>query len=127
MSSDFARTKIRFIIEGIGEAEGEFVNFLSPKTVDALIKRMPIEGRAAVWKEEVYFETSARLGSEKPKGKVEVGDIAYWPMGSAICIFYGKSQPYSPVSVLGKITMNLEIFGQVKSGTRIKVEQLGSQ
>ena len=124
MSSDIARTKIRFVIEGVGEAEGEFISFLSPKTVDALMKRMPIEGRAAIWKEEVYFETSTKLGSEKPRGKVEVGDIAYWPMGSAICIFHGPSQPYSPVNMLGRVTKGLELFRSVKSGTKITVTKI---
>jgi len=55
---------------------------------------------------------------------VETGTIAFWPMGSALCVFYGKSQPYSPVSILGKITSNLDFFKQVKSGTTIKVELL---
>jgi len=44
-------------------------------------------------------------------------------MGSAICIFYGESQPYSPVSILGEVTKNLELFGSVKSGTKIRVEK----
>ncbi len=59
-----------------------------------------------------------------PKDKVEKGAIAFWPMGSAICVFYGESQPYSPVNILGKITKNLELFKQVKSGTKIRVELL---
>ncbi|HJX23096.1 MAG TPA: cyclophilin-like fold protein [Candidatus Bathyarchaeia archaeon] len=124
MSSDIARTKVKFVIEGRGEAEGEFISFLSPRTADALIRKMPIEGRAAIWKEEVYFETPAKLGSEKPRGKVEVGDIAYWPMGSAICIFYGPSQPYSPVNILGRVTNGLELFRFVKSGTKITVTKI---
>jgi uncharacterized protein len=45
-------------------------------------------------------------------------------MGSALCVFYGKSQPYSPVSILGKITNNLQVFEKVKSGTAVKVELL---
>jgi hypothetical protein len=64
------------------------------------------------------------MGEEKAKDVVEKGTIAFWPMGSAICIFYGESQPYSPVSILGKITQNLELFKQVKSGTKIRVELL---
>ena len=67
-----------------------------------------------------------KMGEEKAKPTVETGTIAFWPMGSALCVFYGKSQPYSPVSILGKITKNLEIFKQVKSGTRIRVEALES-
>ncbi|TRO44001.1 hypothetical protein E2P42_01845 [Candidatus Bathyarchaeota archaeon] len=114
------------MIEGLGEAEGELIRFLAPRTVETIVRKLPVEGRAALWKEEVYFEIPVKLGEEKAKSTVETGAIAFWPMGSALCIFYGKSQPYSPVSILGKITQNLELFSQVKSGTKIKVEQLGS-
>jgi len=87
-----------------------------------IVRKLPIEGRAALWKEEIYFETPIKMGEEKAKSTVEKGAIAFWPMGSAICIFYGNSQPYSPVNVLGKITKNLELFKDVKSGTKIRVE-----
>jgi uncharacterized protein len=123
---DISRIKVKFLIEGLDEAEGELVRFMAPRTVDTIVRKLPVEGRAALWKEEVYFEIPVKLGEEKAKPAVETGTIAFWPMGSAICIFYGKSQPYSPVSILGKITNNLDVFRQVKSGTRIKVEQLGS-
>ncbi|MEM2995502.1 MAG: cyclophilin-like fold protein [Candidatus Bathyarchaeia archaeon] len=118
---EISRVKIKFVVEGLGEAEGELVRFLAPRTVDMLVKRLPLEGRAALWKEEVYFETPIKMGEEKAKSTVERGTIAFWPMGSALCIFYGESQPYSPVNVLGKVTSNLELFKNVKSGTKIKV------
>ncbi len=128
MSNDegISRVKVKFLIEGLGEAEGELVRFLAPRTIDTIVRRLPVEGRAALWKEEVYFEIPIKMGEEKAKPTVETGAIAFWPMGSALCIFYGKSQPYSPVSILGKITKNLELFSQVKSGTRVRVEQLVS-
>jgi hypothetical protein len=122
--AEISRVRVKFTVESLGEAEGELVRFLAPRTVDLIVRKLPIEGRAAVWKEEVYFETPIKMGEEKAKGTVEVGTIAFWPMGSAICIFYGNSQPYSPVSILGKITANLELFKQVKSGTKIRVESV---
>lgn len=118
------RIPVKFTIENVGEAEGELVRHLAPRTVDAIVKALPIEGRAALWKEEVYFEIPAKMGDEKAKPTVEKGTIAYWPMGSALCVFYGETQPYSPVNIVGKITKNLEVFGGTKSGTRIKVEKL---
>jgi hypothetical protein len=121
---DISRVKIRFVIEGLGEAEGELVRFLAPRTIDTIVRKLPVEGRAALWKEEVYFEIPVRIGEEKAKPTVETGTIAFWPMGSALCIFYGQSQPYSQVNILGKVTKNLELFEQVKSGATIKVELL---
>lgn len=119
-----SRVKIKFTVEGLGEAEGELIRHLSPRTVDMVIRKLPFEGRAALWKEEVYFEIPVKMGEEKAKSTVEKGTIAFWPMGSALCIFYGESQPYSPVNVLGKITKDLELFSKVKSGTIIRVERL---
>jgi len=120
-----SRVKIKFVIEGSGEAEGEFVRHLAPRTVDMIVRKLPVEGRAALWKEEVYFEIPVKMGDEKAKAKVEKGTIAFWPMGSALCIFFGESQPYSPVNILGKVTSNLESFSKVKSGTKIRVEKIG--
>jgi len=121
--TEISLVKIKFIIEDLGEAEGELVRHLAPRTINMITRKLPIEGRAAIWKEEVYFEIPAKMGEEKAKSTVEKGTIAFWPMGSAICVFYGESQPYSPVNVLGKITKNLELFNRVKSGTKIKVEK----
>jgi hypothetical protein len=123
-TDEISRVKIKFMIEGLGEAEGELVRHLAPRTVDMIVRKLPIEGRAAIWKEEVYFEIPVKMGEEKAKATVEKGTIAFWPMGSALCIFYGESQPYSPVNVLGKVTKNLELFSKVRSGTTIKVEKL---
>jgi hypothetical protein len=119
---DISRVKVKFVIEALGEAEGELVRFLAPRTVDTIVRKLPVEGRAALWKEEVYFEIPVKIGEEKAKPTVETGSIAFWPMGSALCVFFGESQPYSPVNILGKITKNLDLFKQVKSGATIKVE-----
>ena len=123
-ASDASRHLIKLIAEQGGEAEGELVRFHSPVTVDSLAKALPFEGRAAKWKEEIYFETPVKVGSEKAKSKVEVGTIAYWPMSSALCIFYGPTEPYSPVNVVGRIQSNLELFRTIKSGTKIRVEKI---
>lgn len=119
-----SRIPIKLVVEGVGEAEGELVRYLAPRTIEAVTKRLPIEGRAALWKEEVYFEIPVKMGGEKAEPTVEKGTIAYWPMGKALCVFFGESQPYSSVNILGKVTKNLELFERVESGTKIKVEKI---
>jgi hypothetical protein len=116
-----SRIPVKFIIENGDEAQGELIRHLSPRTVDAILKKLPIEGRAALWKQEIYFEIPVAAGEEKAKTIVKKGDIAYWPMGKAMCIFYGETQPYSAVNMIGQITKNLELFSATKSGTVIKV------
>ena len=121
MSEGISRVKVRFIIEGIGQAEGELIRYLAPRTVDAVVRALPVEGYASTWLEEVYFEIPVRLGSEKAVKTVEKGTIAYWPAGHAICIFYGSSQPVEPVNPMGRITSGLELFARVRAGTKIRL------
>ena len=118
-----SRIPIRLIVDGVGKAEGELVRIRSPRTADAIIRRLPLEGRAALWQQEVYFGIPVKMGNEKAKPTVEKGTLAYWPMGSAFCIFWGETQPYSPVNIIGQVTENLQLFERVKSGTKIIVEK----
>lgn len=118
-----SRIPINLKIVGIGNVEAEFIRFRSPRTVDAIIRQLPIEGRSALWKDEVYFEIPLKMGNEKSSATVEKGDIGYWPMGNAFCIFWGETQPYSPVNIIGKVTNNLELFEKVKSGMKIIIEK----
>jgi len=122
--SSVSHIPIKLVIAALDEAEGEFIRHLAPRTVAAIIKKLPFEGRAALWKEEVYFEILVKMGEEKAKSKVEKGDLAFWPMGNALCIFYGETQPYSPVNIVGRVTKNLELFERVKSGSVIRVVRL---
>ena len=115
---------VKFLIEDVGEAKGELIRYLAPRTVDTLVKLLPLEGRAARWKEEIYFEIPVKMGDEKAKSTVENGAIAYWPMGNALCIFHGETQPYSPVNVMGKVTKNLHLFAQTGSGKKIRLEKI---
>ena len=119
-----SRIPIKLMIQGIGTAEGELIRLKSPRTTDAIIKALPIEGMSAVWQEEVYFDIPIKMGNEKSSATVEKGDLAYWPMGAAFCIFWGETQPYSPVNKIGKVTNNLELFEKVQRGTKIFVEKI---
>lgn len=114
---------IKIIIDGLGEANAELIRIRSPRTTDAILRSLPIEGMAALWQDEVYFDIPIKMGNEKPSPKVNQGDLAYWPMGSAFCIFWGKTQPYSPVNIIGKVIDNLDLFQNVKSGTKILIKK----
>ena len=118
-----SRIPINLIIEGIGTAEGELIRLKSPRTTDAIVKSLPLEGMSATWQEEVYFDIPIKMGNEKASATVEKGEIAFWPMGSAFCIFWGETQPYSLVNLIGKVTKNLELFEKVTSGTKIIIEK----
>jgi hypothetical protein len=103
------------------ESRGELVRVLAPRTVESLVGAMPFTSKSFLWKEEVYFEAPVSLGLEKPRAIVQSGDMAYWPPGKAFCIFFGKSQPYSPVNIIGRITSDLEVLRKVRYGEWVKV------
>ena len=123
MADSVSRIPIRFVLEDGRRADAELIRFQAPKTADSLLKRLPVEGRIARWKEEVYFEVGITMGPEKPKSKVDAGTVAYWPMGSAVCIFYGQTQPYSPVNIIGVVKNGIEIFRDVAAGAKIRLER----
>ena len=60
---------------------------------------------------------------ENPRNTIEVGGIAYWPMGNAVCVFYGPTKPYSAVNKLGKILDNLDLFEKVREGTSVTIRK----
>jgi hypothetical protein len=122
-ASEVSRPKVIFSIEGIGDAIGEFHRFASPRTADAILRVLPIGGRVARYGEEVYFQISVKAPSENSRSTVDVGTIGYWPLGNAVCVFYGPTKPYGPVNRLGKINEGLELFRKVKEGTVVTIKK----
>lgn len=120
---EVSRPKVLFSIEGVGDAMGEFHRFASPRTADSILKRLPVQGRAALYGEEVYFQIPVKAPAESARSSLEVGSVGYWPMGDAICVFFGPTKPYSPVNPLGRILSGLDLFRSVKSGTLIQVKK----
>jgi len=123
MEASSSRIPIKFFIQGLGDADGELVRFRAPRTVDALVRKMPLEGRAALLKGGFYFTVPLQMGLEKPVKTVSSGTIAFWPLGSALCLFYDDSTTYSPVNVVGNASFN-EVYRDVKMGTIIRVEKV---
>ncbi|MGB8218710.1 MAG: cyclophilin-like fold protein [Candidatus Methanoperedens sp.] len=104
--------------------------FWNTKTASAIIKALPFESTAHRWGEEIYFEIPVELELENGKEVLDAGDIAYWPPGKSMYIFFGPTpsskgsevRAYSAVSVFGRVMGDAGIFGDVKEGERIRVE-----
>ena len=95
----------------------------SPKTVKAILDNLPIEVKINRWGDELYTDKTPIVAEkENAQSVVRPLDVAYWPEGNALCLFYGstpitkspdKILPYSPVNIVGKIITeddNLEEF-----------------
>ncbi|KAF6250236.1 hypothetical protein HX860_04050 [Marine Group I thaumarchaeote] len=90
----------------------ELDDVYSPKTVNDFIEKLPFTVDLNVWGDEIYTSKSPiAQPEENSKSLVQLNDVAYWPTGKAICLFYGSTPigkpgeitPASPVNVLGKI------------------------
>lgn len=84
----------------------------SSETRRALADALPVEGRAARWGDELYFDVPVDVDLEpNARAEVEPGTIAYWPQGPALCLFWGPtpastgSEPRaaSPVNVVARL------------------------
>jgi hypothetical protein len=108
--------------------EGTLRTILAPRTVNRISSLFPIVSRAHVWKEEVYFEVNAQMGSEKATIQMKAGDIAYWPQGDALCLFFNAMTPISKVNPVGEflLTNYEEIFSKIKSGMPVKLSRIGT-
>ena len=104
------------------------------KTASAIWEALPIEGKANVWGEEIYFSIPVVIPeAEDARQDMDVGELGYWPTGNAFCIFYGPTpvshgdtpRAYSNVNPFGRIRGDAKVFLSVKDGTQVKVEQEG--
>ncbi|MCH8292031.1 hypothetical protein IH992_13135 [Candidatus Poribacteria bacterium] len=105
------------------------------QTAQLIWEALPIEARGNTWGDEIYFSIPVAADLENSQGVVELGDLAYWPPGTAFCIFFGPTpmsqgneiRPASPVNVIGKLRGDPKAFKQVKSGTAVKIEHVTVQ
>lgn len=83
------------------------------RSVRALLGVLPLRSVVRRWGDEICFD--APFHSEKEgNGRVdmEVGDVAFWPDGDAIAVFFGptpvgrgkKPRAYSPGNILGSVS-----------------------
>ena len=100
------------------------------ETARKISAALPIEGTVNVWGDEIYFEIPVHMDTAPDaRADVAVGDLGYWPTGSAFCIFFGPTpvstdenpRAYSPVNVFGRITGDPLQFKSVSSGAIIRV------
>jgi len=90
------------------------------ETIRRIIQKLPITTNINKWGEELYTD-DIKIGTDYEisdlKQEVNKFDVAFWPEGGAICLFFGptpiskggKILAYSPVQVIGKIKTSNEI------------------
>ena len=118
--------RIKIILENL-----EFTaNLYDTPTAKAILENLPLKGNAHRWGDEIYFTAPLSVPLEPDAREiVENGELGFWPVGSAFCIFFGKTpvsttskpQAYSPVNVFGKMEGDLSELKSVAPGMKIKI------
>jgi hypothetical protein len=104
----------------------------SPLT-EKILKLLPFESVGESWGEEVYFPVELDAENHEPATEVKTGDIAYWPDGPDLCVFFGPTPkstgdvpvPASPVTVLGTFQFGPGDFDRIerhRHGIHVRVE-----
>jgi len=123
MESEFSsRIPVEFRIESVCTLSGELRTVLAPRTVGRILSLLPIDSRLHLWNQEAYFGIGARIGLEKAVAQCKCADLAYWPQGDAVCLFFRDMMPLSKVNPIGRIsTSALErVFERIKTGMMIR-------
>lgn len=100
-------------------------------TAQKIWEELPIVGQASTWGDEVYFQIPVEAGAAPDaRADVAVGELGYWPTGSAFCIFFGptpaskgeKPRAASPVNVVGRLLGDATAFRDVPAGATVMLE-----
>jgi hypothetical protein len=101
-------------------------------TTSAIWDALPITGKVNRWGDEIYFQIPLKLREEKEaRESVRLGELGYWPVGHAFCIFFGMTpvsteneiKAASPVNVFGRLEGDPKILKGVSQGAEIIIEK----
>ncbi len=104
----------------------------SSDTADQVWDALPIEASGSVWGDEIYFRIPELETEGGAVEVVDMGAVAYWPPGSALCLFFGRTpasvgdeiRPASAVNALGAIEGDATALKAARPGARVVVERL---
>lgn len=110
-----------------------FADLYDSPTSNAIWDQLPIESQVNTWGEEIYFEIPVDMPQDSgAKEILSVGDLGYWPIGKAFCIFFGptpvstdeRPRAYSPVNLLGRIIGDCDGLKSIQNQETVRVERV---
>jgi uncharacterized protein len=117
------------IIAGDLLLDGEL--FDSP-CASAVAGVLPLDVRASRWGDEFYFEIPVKYPADDTATRsVKIGDIGFWPPGSALALFFGPTPistgpdpvPASDINLVGRITDDATALGRAENTAHIRIER----
>jgi len=126
-SAGMSTQRIRVVAAGI-----EIVARLNDSTTaEALWVALPITGQVETWGDEIYFSIPVEAPeAADAQDTVEQGAVAYWPPGTALCLFWGPTpmsrgdeiRPASAVNVVGRVEGDPATLARIPAGSEVRVE-----
>lgn len=119
---------LRVVVDGV-ELEADWTGE-NPETRAAVESALPLEGEATRWGDELYFSVPVEADVEDGREEVPEGAIAYWPPGSALCLFWGPTpasvdeepRAASAVNVVARVA-DVSALSGVDGGATVRVER----
>lgn len=113
-------------VKGKSELNFELKRHLAPKTVGSLIRSMPLDGNAHMMGNSVaYMETQINTGGEKLRTQFKKGDVAFMAANCSICFFLNDLESSKSMTLIGKITSNIDALNEIKPGDIFSITQAG--
>jgi hypothetical protein len=96
-----------------------------------LISLLPLQFNMSRWGDEYYGDCGIKVElSSDARDVMEKGELAVWPTGSALCIFFGPTpvskgdepRAVSPVNPVGKLIDSPESLKNLGSSIQVRIE-----
>jgi|SRR5215831_8860817 len=114
-------------LKGKARLNLELKRHLAPKTVGVIMRSLPIEGNAHMIGNSIAFmDTTLNAGGEKLRTQFKKGDAAFMASNGSICFFIDEISSSKPMTLIGRITLNLDLLKNVRPGDIFSISQVGT-
>jgi hypothetical protein len=103
-------------------------------TARSFFEKLPMAISMSRWGDEYYGDCGLDVQLEQgAREEMEVGELAIWPQGNALCIFFGPTpasmhdepRAISPVNPIGRIEGDSVFLKGLPGQVEVKFEALG--
>jgi uncharacterized protein len=102
-------------------------------TADLFYNKLPVTIELSRWGDEYYGDCGLEVEPEAgARADMEVGELAIWPQGSALCIFFGPTpastggapRAVSPVNPIGRIEGDALFLKKLGGSVTVEVKKI---
>tara|TARA_B100000809_G_scaffold229359_1_gene242967 strand:+ start:145 stop:519 length:375 start_codon:yes stop_codon:yes gene_type:complete len=116
----------------VGDLEFE-AQLNESETAQAIYDALPIECIGSRWGDEYYSRIDVQMTeASDSRSEMAVGELAYWPPGTAFCVFFGPTpasfgdepRAASPVNPIGHISEDCSALSELDHSEPMVIEAM---